>query len=117
MSAAELRKAAETLRHLTTQATEGPWVQHPGARQLIVTADGTEVVARQCAVANAPYVARMHPGVGLALADWLDDIAAGWMWDDEEPGVVDFDGDRLTFEESLDTRALTLARLINGGAS
>lgn len=48
-----------------------------------------------------------------ALADWLDDIAAGWMWDGEEPGVVDFDGDRLTLEESLDMHAVKVARLIN----
>ena len=52
----------------------------------------------------------------LELASWLEDIAAGWMWDGEEPNVVDFDGDRLTFEESLDTRALRIARLINGSA-
>lgn len=55
--------------------------------------------------------------VDIALAKWLDDIAAGWMWDGEEPGVVDFDGDRLTFEGSMDTHPLAIARLINGGAA
>jgi hypothetical protein len=53
----------------------------------------------------------------LALADWLDDIAAGWMWDGEEPNVVDFDGDHLTLEESLDMHAVKIARLINGEVS
>lgn len=44
-----------------------------------------------------------------AVADWLDDTAAGWPWDGEEPGVVDWDGDRITFSESVDSRALAVA--------
>ena len=55
--------------------------------------------------------------IHLALARWLEDLAAGWPWDDEEPGVVDWDGDRLTLDESLDSHALAIARLIVGGAS
>ena len=48
-----------------------------------------------------------------ALAAWLDDIAAGWPWDGLEP-VLDWDGDTLTLEGSLDSHALKVARLING---
>jgi hypothetical protein len=57
----------------------------------------------------------MHPGVGLALAKWLDDIAAGWIWDENPEDIVTPDGWPLTLDESMDKHALTLARLIVGG--
>jgi len=60
-------------------------------------------------VRNFPTSSAIH----LALAAWLDDIAAGWPWDGLEP-VLDWDGDTLTLEGSLDSHALKVARLING---
>lgn len=42
------------------------------------------------------------------IADWFDDVAADWPWDDGP--VVDWDGSPLKFEESTDARALAAAR-------
>ena len=35
----------------------------------------TEVISESSDQAHADYIAAMHPGVALALADWLDDEA------------------------------------------
>ena len=111
MSADELRQAAETLRARAQASSRAPWVVD-GEGDL----EGTEVRAARGAGptvaqtvplgyerrrANAAYIATMHPGVGLALADWLDDEAkaAGYH------------------ENRIIPSALTIARLINGGAS
>jgi hypothetical protein len=51
-----------------------------------------------------------------ALANWLDDVAAGWQWDDGQE-VLDADGFPLALGESMDSHALKIARLINGGAA
>lgn len=116
MSGAELSKAAETLRKRAEAATDGPWIPFGTSIGVTVkgctcagTAPGYPQHESYCGTdgpivdASEPdiaYIATMHPGVGLALADWLDD-AATWA---EETGNVD-------------RHALTVARLINGGAS
>lgn len=46
--------------------------------------------------------------LALALADWLDDLSAGWPWDDDGTCVWD-DGTPMRLEESLDARALAVA--------
>ena len=110
----ELRTAAERLRKLAGQATEAPWAtawngqQHElrspdGAAYPI--AEWTYAIATwepqaseqraECDTANADYIAAMHPGVGQALADWLESEA--------EFGA-----------EGFDPAALTVARTILG---
>jgi hypothetical protein len=84
----ELRAAAEKLRKLIAAATPGPWTAMP------------DVLVGGWAVAHDPksdegpypadfihepdarYIAAMHPGVGLPLADWLDTEAATWAGDE-----------------------------------
>lgn len=76
----DLTRAAARIRTLAGVATPGPW-----------EADGSEIqtpyalcwVGETCASdggdsgdVNASYIAAMHPGVGLALADLLDQIRA-----------------------------------------
>src|SRR5450755_3104959 len=66
-SAETRRRAAHLMRERAMEATPGPW-EH----------DDAEVIADQESVvdglnpANAVHIAGMHPGVALALADWLD---------------------------------------------
>lgn len=99
----QLRTAAEKLRHLAGIASPGPWrttgagdhgwtVSMPSSGLAIETED-----SEQGAV-DADYIAAMHPGVGTALADWLDSAAV----DAEQIGA--------------DHRALAVARLINTGS-
>ena len=57
---------------------------------------------------------RRAAAVHMALADWLDDIAAGWVWDEHPDDVETPDGWPLTLDESMDRHALTVARLIVG---
>lgn len=105
MSVAELRKAAETLRERATTADAD---YDPENEERWFTATGNEIgVWGKFARAyenEAPYIATMHPGVGLALADLLETLA----YDHEQ---ADVDG------RTWDRNCVPLARLINGGAS
>jgi hypothetical protein len=78
---------------------------------------------------NVGYIATMHPGVGLALADWLDATACPLGCTVEgrrfpycsacEDSTYDHDcPDPVKCDHTPPFRnALALARLINGGAS
>jgi hypothetical protein len=109
-SADELRTAAEKLRALASKATTGicpDWIYN-----------AVRHVARNCQIecshddhqdweqpewdryADSPFISAMHPRVGLALADWLDETARN-----AEP-----------FGE-INTHAVETARAINGTAS
>ena len=73
VSAVLLRKVDETLRERAKAAAPGPWlgaddggVWRPTVPTRTVVEDG------YVAGVNATYIATMHPGVGLALAEWLD---------------------------------------------
>lgn len=88
----ELRTAAQTLRDLATAATPGPWRQHDthlgqhGHTATVLSGERntTELRAWLPTMSHdywdetrnvwndATYIAAMHPGVGKALADWLD---------------------------------------------
>jgi hypothetical protein len=140
MSADLLREAAEVLRALSNGATDGPWAAgHEcdgvlAERRTVVRADGKRVVTvgqtrphhhGPEAEVNVAYIATMHPGVGLALADWLDTMAVIWGGggkyvfgqppsDDDQPLAKP---DAPIDPTSLMGRALTLARLILGRAS
>jgi hypothetical protein len=131
MSADELRQAAETLRGVSSRATPGPWsgkairtcFDHgcdDPARPEDGSCYGVEVSSPKQkwfltgprhhdldrADADANLVATMHPGVGLALADWLDASA-------DELDATDYG--RALFP--AETTALAAARLINGGVA
>jgi hypothetical protein len=118
MSASDLRKAAETLRERANAATPGPWAMGTTG---IECGDHWHVLAFESMQAvchirsddgdnedqrprDAGYIATMHPGVGLALADLLDQIAKD-REDDPYMGKV------------FDAASLEVARLINGGQS
>ena len=110
MSADRLREAAKVLRERAEAATPGPW-QH-GEDWAAISADSDSVVhayyQRPCeacgndiydeasvavSVMDAAYIATMHPGVGLALADWLDAEADERRWgrrrDFDDVGISD----------------------------
>lgn len=113
MSAERLREAARVLRERAEATT---WVPECGGWWLpfaeiegyepghypVAEADST--VAEATTGGTATYIATMHPGVGLALAHWLDDLASraarGFALDDD-PDMQE---------------AVTVADLILGGA-
>ncbi|MFB6787653.1 hypothetical protein ACFCWT_13355 [Streptomyces olivaceus] len=75
----ELRTAADKIRRLAKA------ISAPDERDQAFHADGTDVtqgrtglydVATTQTTELATYIAAMHPGVGLALADWLEWQAA-----------------------------------------
>ncbi|MFK0018233.1 ead/Ea22-like family protein [Streptomyces sp. NPDC090798] len=88
----ELRTAAQTLRQRAEAATPGPWRQHDthlgqyGYAATVLSGEGNDTDLRawlpsmsqepwdetRNAWPDAAYIAAMGPGVGLALADWLD---------------------------------------------
>lgn len=82
--AEEIETAAQKLRALATDATEGPWMaENPNAQwgddydnQLV---GGGKILAVFDNDHNGPlntdYAAAMHPGVGAALAGWLETTA------------------------------------------
>ncbi|MFB7845483.1 hypothetical protein ACFC34_00405 [Streptomyces sp. NPDC056053] len=78
-----LRNAATWLRHAAKSAhgaSPAPWSHD---YQCAYSWNGLIVADRSCASDDGhpeqerdlPYIATMHPGVGLALADWLDETA------------------------------------------
>lgn len=82
MSADRLREAARVLREDSEAASrsdaEGPWTWRvTGDKKwaVVMDADGSWM-AQVDDDDRAAYIATMHPGVGLALADWLDNAAA-----------------------------------------
>lgn len=114
----ELRTAANKLRRLAGQATPGPWAttwrgqeyQLDGNTKddlspiaewsyaIVTTEPKASEQRAECDTADAEYIAAMHPLVGLALADWLDETARN-----SEPFGV------------ITTFAVEMARTINGG--
>jgi hypothetical protein len=144
MSAAnQLRLAAARLRARAQSATEGPWrVCAEGSEGSRIAPAGEHLTLRERSRfigilngrvqpedgRNAAYIATMHPGVGLALADWLDATACplGCTVDGRrfpycsacEDSTFDHEcPDPIECEHTPPFRnALALARLINGGA-
>lgn len=125
MSADELRQAAETLRTRATMATPGPWETgercvwglslSPSKNYEVVT-DGPGGEGGVGSTDDADYIATMHPGVGLALADWLDAVATA------EDNINDaaprrLSDDRLSLNIAGWDEASSLAHLINGGVA
>lgn len=101
MSAETLRRAAASMRDRVETA--------PKETRTHVDVKGVWL--------NSAFYLTTTPAVALTVADWLDDTAAGWPWDDADPEVVDWDGDRMEFSESMDSRALAVARAYLGEVS
>jgi len=111
----ELRAAAEKLRALAAAATPLPWRKHDAAYPHLVIQAPVDVPASECTGmistnltpnedGDAAYIAAMHPGVGAALADWLDRMA------DATEAVNDW---TLGAVATLNLEALAVARAIN----
>ena len=106
MSADILRRAAAVLRERAEAATPGPWeaMEHdsnPGDEGVCLlgaaaTVTGSHmigyfhVLSQAEQEANGAYAATMHPGVGLAIADWLQLEAdrLGWLENHATPQAV-----------------------------
>ena len=126
MSAVEtLREAAKVLRERAGAATPGPWEAAQDHLTHSVGADVRSVPSGGYAAADccgyqgastnedAAYIATMHPGVALALADWLDKAGAD-CWAYGDPDSPEFaDDDDLLNPHLLS--ALRAAEAILGG--
>lgn len=80
MSSDKLRSAAKTLRQRAEAATSSPWVKsywtdHAMEREPVVAGGHGAYIVAKVAGGDAAYIATMHPGLGLALAAWLDVMA------------------------------------------
>jgi hypothetical protein len=71
--AATVRRAAKLMRERAALVPPPPW--YPAVHD-VTTHDGLDVIASSGLTVRAQYVASMHPGVALAIADWLDEVAA-----------------------------------------
>lgn len=91
-----LRQAADTIRKRAAAATPGPWRQHDthlgqyGYAATVLSGEGNDTDLRAWLPSmsqqpwdearnvwpDAAWIALMHPGVGEALAAWLDAEAA-----------------------------------------
>ncbi|MFE9921598.1 hypothetical protein ACFYQA_08445 [Streptomyces sp. NPDC005774] len=114
----ELTAAADKLRALATNATPGPWRQHDthlgqyGHTATVLSGERNTTELRawlpsmshepwdeaRNVWADAAYIAVMHPGVGEALAKWLEAAAVDAVQIGPSP------------------HALTVARRINAAA-
>jgi hypothetical protein len=78
--AAILRRASDKLRHLASIASPGPWkttgIGDYGWTISMPNGLAIETEDSEQGAVDSDYIAAMHPGVGVALADWLDSTAA-----------------------------------------
>ncbi|MCU1612560.1 MAG: hypothetical protein JWO98_100 [Frankiales bacterium] len=73
-AAAKLRQDAEAARRFVPE----PWSI---TEDRVIRAANDDIVADRSSCrpgddADLPFIAAMHPGVGMALADWIDEQAA-----------------------------------------
>ncbi|PSK57038.1 hypothetical protein B0E38_02569 [Streptomyces sp. 111WW2] len=124
----ELRTAAGSLRKLVADLPTTGWGDRPWHVEECSDTDGMspcpcivaqgeyrefdqpqepliQYVADAETVQHGAYIAVMHPGVGTALADWLDATAAAL--EKHAPAQ---------WHARLEPQALAVARQINGGA-
>ncbi|MYR30670.1 MULTISPECIES: hypothetical protein, partial [unclassified Streptomyces] len=114
-----LTAAADKLRALADEATPGPWwTERPAARwgedpdhEVAASAGTLAVFHERGSGLNAAYTAAMHPGVGAAIAVWLERKARivgevqEYLGDQFQDGALDHDAHD----------ALAVARQILGG--
>lgn len=114
MSADLLRRAAAKVREVAEAATPGPWFVDADDDRGVYTAPRPTATSED--VLYGPYnhagndihAALWHPGVALAIADWLDAEA------DESEVLGSPDAPNVT---PAGTAAYTLARLLLGESS
>ena len=105
----ELRTAADKLRQdaeAARRASPPPWAVTD--EYVVRCADGMIVADRSGTIhpaerADLPYIAAMHPGVGAALADWLE----SWT------GIDLYEAGSLPEDAK---HALAVARAVNASA-
>ena len=72
-----LRRAATLARETANAATEGPWTPE---RKGVLDPDDIQFV--ETTRRDASHIALWHPGVALAIADWLDQHAEHHDYDE-----------------------------------
>ncbi|MEU2996853.1 hypothetical protein ABZ684_04650 [Streptomyces sp. NPDC006995] len=124
----QLRAAAEKLRALLADLDDcrGPWYvvnreQRPYP-QRIDNIGVPYVVASTTTDPNHPptladYICTMHPGVGLALAAWLEREAEIWQAIDDASAAQEETGVKVTVGLSTHAEALAVARQLLGTTS
>ncbi|WP_035796393.1 hypothetical protein [Kitasatospora mediocidica] len=140
--AEQLTAAAARVREFAAIATPGPWRPHDthlgeyGHTATVLTdreeLNATELVAWLPTMghkpwnedrnvwANSAWMALMHPAVGAALADWLDDEARAHEAAEQAAANVFHDdpGNRAAWiAAQTNESALAVARQLLGGAS
>jgi hypothetical protein len=107
---ATVQAAAVRLRGLATDASPVPWtVNEWGNVETCRSEEVAEVWPLNApAETNAMYIATMHPGTGVALAEWLEHVAA--MAERTHSLFADSDSP----DEFVSPYALALARQILG---
>lgn len=103
--AAELRSAAEKIRAIVWDASDGPWAHEHEGGYIVHGQQGSVAEAIDRAV-DAAHIATWHPLVALAVAVWLK------HWTE-----LDASERETRCGMCGDDHALTIARLINGSAS
>jgi hypothetical protein len=89
VSAEVLRQAAALMRERATGLPDAPWSVAPGP----AVKDAAGVKVASAALDTVPrdrtpivqHIASWHPAVALAVADWLEEVAA---WMDEGVGLL-----------------------------
>ena len=129
MSADKLRQAANVLREPTNwsvvEITDGRnfTTAYRKDGRYFLDRQGDEFGCERIPGGRRPLLTQtgefhtlMRADLRLALAAWLDDVAAGWAWDNEGNGGHWDDGAPMHLSEAVDSRAVTIADLILGGA-
>lgn len=117
-----LREAARVLRERAEAATPGPWSAHRLSENVTTSAvrtvkpnygDGHISIATYAQYRDAHFIATMHPGVALAVAEWLE-VTVTWF--DREAAFIK-ESQLKQFEDDwfTDERALAVADAILGG--
>jgi len=99
-AAPQLRAAADLLRLKALSVPREPWTlellgegtSHPGYPQRVTNAQAIIVAEtfegrRPEQLAIGPYLVLLHPGMGLAVADLLDALAADMEENPDMPGA------------------------------
>ena len=107
----DIRRAAELMRRRAHDATPGPWEMHAdqAARWSVRQVHEYEhrPLADEFDPGDAKHIASWHPGVALAVADWLD----------HEAETATTIGTNYVDVEVAFGNALAVARAYLGGAS
>lgn len=115
-----LRAAAKLLREEAARAhraSPSPWAVTD--EHVVCCADGMIVADRSdtdhpAERGDLPYIALVHPGVGLALAAWLEREAEIWQVIDDAAAHPEETGLKVTVGASTHAEALAVARQLLG---